>query len=491
MRRTDLLALTDDDLVTLSTRGDFKRAKNELENDKVTGDITVETDGTVIVAWSNDVTCILPPDTPLSDCDCDTFSTSSKVSRNLIRAVLLYRQWAEDMLTRSQRTVSGPWNPGSITDEELADFYRKGKFTRIKNEYKKPHVIEVVRSSKPTARIHTLGCTVRFLVPGDPRYTYCDCDQEAPCDHVPLAVRAFRELPATESSAIIETQPEKLPIPHDLLDRIHTSLVDLTETGLSGASTGLMQSFQQLEKRCNREGLIWVAATLEDIIQDYDRYTNHDSQFSPEHLAQLVGELLIRCAAIRNPTGAVPEIFVRGSADDKATTISTSRLIGLGCEAQVHRHAVNLVSYLQDSHSGHVVVIQRSFPDPEDETDDLKDFRQLAGRKAFSTASFHNLGKQQLLVKGGKRTASFSFSPPRQKEKSSLNPQRYAWEQVLRAPVLVEDFTELTARLQNSFPPGMRPRRPGEDFFRLHGKWRTASQLRLLQSVDPRHCDRR
>lgn len=44
-----------------------------------------------------------------------------------------------------------------------------------------------------------------------------------------------------------------------------------------------------------------------------------------------------------------------------------------------------------------------------------------------------------------------------------MSPQAFEWEK-LRAPVLVEDFTELRARLALLPPPVLRPRRMGEDF---------------------------
>jgi hypothetical protein len=66
-----------------------------------------------------------------------------------------------------------------------------------------------------------------------------------------------------------------------------------------------------------------------------------------------------------------------------------------------------------------------------------------------------------LLIRGGKRTASFHLIPGR--SDASVQPQTFAWE-TLRPPVLVEEFSELDARLSALPPSSLRPRRVAEDF---------------------------
>ena len=79
--------------------------------------------------------------------------------------------------------------------------------------------------------IWLLSYTVRFLVPGEIRYTYCDCSEKAPCRHVLFAVWAFRLLDKNQLSGIISTE-KALLIPTTVLDDIEQNLQALVEEGI-------------------------------------------------------------------------------------------------------------------------------------------------------------------------------------------------------------------------------------------------------------------
>jgi hypothetical protein len=141
--------------------------------------------------------------------------------------------------------------------------------------------------------------------------------------------------------------------------------------------------------------------------------------------------------------------------------IGAARFVGLGCAAHPGRHSVELTAYLQDSDSGSVVAVSRDFADKEEDEDEPKTFAELAQASAVKRTSFAALGAGQLLIRGGKRTASFHLLPTR--AEVSVQPQAFAWES-LRSPVLVEDYAELDARLSALPPASLRPRRVAEDF---------------------------
>jgi hypothetical protein len=240
--RRDLLALTTDDLITLSNRGIVKRAQKEL--DKLTFELGEAADGAVIVRWSDGAECVLPADKTVGEGQCNCAATT--ICRHLIRSVLAYQQTAADQ-AQTPAPPQKPWDPGQITDETLAEHFRKAALTRTRKLFAEGHVVELVRSSKPTALFHTLSITLRFLVPGDVRYTHCDCEEEAPCRHVPLAVWAFRLLEADKPGGIVSTRQIVWPVPGQLLDEIERSLQDLAEAGLAGASQAQIDRFRRLE----------------------------------------------------------------------------------------------------------------------------------------------------------------------------------------------------------------------------------------------------
>jgi hypothetical protein len=463
--RQDLVALTSDDLITLSNRGIVKRAQQEVESRQLTFEVAEDGAGNVTVRWSDGPECLLPANKVVTDGRCSCPATT--VCRHLIRSVLAYQNRVQGSGTQRVPGVQGkqvppirssiPWNPGAITDEELARHFHRATLARARKQFEAGHVVELVRSSKPSARIHTLSCNLRFLVPGDPRYAHCDCAETPPCSHVPLVVWAFRLLEAERAGGLISTQLTSLPTPVPVLDEIEDAVRTLAALGISGAPGPVIDRFRRLEARCRQEGLVWPAEILAELVHQYECYTGHDARFSPWRAAELVGELCIRSDAIRSDTGAVPQLFIRGASTDQVIEVGSARLIGLGCGAQVHRGGVELAAYLQDMDSGTVVAVSRDFPDPPpDAGQAAREFWQLARTPVMKGIALSALGDGQLLIKGGKRSPSCRFIPGR--AQATRNPQAFNWE-ALRPPVLAEDLAELTARLGALPPASLRPRR--------------------------------
>src|SRR5262245_58447661 len=104
--RQDLLALTLDDLATLSNRGIVKRAQKELE--KFTFELVEGEDGTITVRWSDEAECHLPPHKTLKESHCTC--TATELCRHLVRTVLAYQQLKAGE-TEPRREA---WNPGQI-----------------------------------------------------------------------------------------------------------------------------------------------------------------------------------------------------------------------------------------------------------------------------------------------------------------------------------------------------------------------------------------
>ena len=128
---------------------------------------------------------------------------------------------------------------------------------------------------------------------------------------------------------------------------------------------------------------------------------------------------------------------------------------------RLKKRGVELTAYLQDSDSGSMVAVRKEFADDPDPAKLPRAFGELAQASAAKGSSFAMLGTGQLLIRGGKRTASFHLIPGR--SDASVQPQAFAWE-TLRPPVLVEEFAELEARLSALPPASLRPRRVAEDF---------------------------
>jgi hypothetical protein len=459
MSRSDLLALSLDDLAVLTNRGSVKRAQRELDSGEVSGELSEAPNGEVTVCWSDGVDCVLPAGKVVGEGRCTCAAT--EMCRHLVRTVLAYQRRASADAD-APAAPAGVWDPGQISDEALASICKPAAMAKHREQFHQGLLVELVRSTKPSARFHVPPHTVRFLVPGDLRYTHCDCAEDAPCRHVPLAIWAFRMLEPSKASGLLSTQQVSLPIPTAILDEMEELLLEWIEQGTSALPRTWVDRLARLSAKCVSEDFAWPAAVLDDLAHQLDRYLARDALFDPIAVVDLIGELAIRADAIRSDTKAVPQLLIRGTKADRPVEIGSARYVGLGCGARVTRRSVELTAYLHDVDTGTVVAAGREFADPTaDEKDPPRDFWKLAQTAMVKGTSLAALGAGQLLIQGAKRLPSHRLLIGR--GRAAVNPQSFAWEQ-LRAPVLAEDFDEVRARLAVLPPSALRPRRVAEDF---------------------------
>jgi hypothetical protein len=468
MPRADLLALSPDDLAVLTNRGTVKRALRELEAGEVQGELDEAADGTVTARWSDGLECRLPAGEVVAEGRCTC--AAAGLCRHIVRTVLAYQRRATDAAgadgardadAADSSSAPASWDPGQIGDDALAAAFKAAALARARAEFEQGLLVELIRGAKPSARFHSPPHTVRFLVPGDIRYTHCDCAEPPPCRHVPAAVWAFRRLDAEAVSGLVTTQGAAPPVPDDILDDVDAALLEWVEQGLSSAPAAWGDRLTRLEALCRGADLVWPAEAIAEFAREFERYRTHDALFDPARAAGLIGELVVRCDAIRSDTRAVPSLLVRGTRSDRPAEIGSARYVGLGCGVRVARKSVELVAYLQDADTGTVAAITREFADPPaGSAEPLRDFARLAETPVVKGASLAAVGAGQLMIQGAKRTPGHRLVVGR--GRAAVNPQACAWEQ-LRPPCLAEDFDELRARLALLPPAPLRPRRVAED----------------------------
>jgi hypothetical protein len=484
MPRPDLLALTPDDLAVLTNRGIVKRAQKDLDESVASAEWSEGPAGNLAVRWSDGFACDLPAGRPLAEarCTCPT----GFLCRHLVRTVLAYQRrtgdlapgppprtteagWvapSTDQPPAAAPTAHGPWDPGTISDEALAAHYNRGEMRKARLTLDEGVLVELVRGRKPTALFHREACTLRFLVPGDPRYTHCDCADQPPCRHVPLAVWAFQRLPADREAGVVSTQTTRTPPPTDLLDAVESAVRELAEHGAAGTIAAWRDRVVRLEARCRSAELVWPAEVLGEVAEECRRYAERDARFAPEQLARLVGELLARCDAIRADTGALPLPLVRGSSNDRVQELENIGYTGLGCGARFVRGGVRISTYLQEIESGNVAVFEREFPQPADKPP--RPLAELAQSRVAHrvTHTFAALAISRARCAKVRRQASHRLEVVNVQsglQPLTVSPQDFRWE-TLRPPVLAEEFAEARARLGALPPACLRPRRVGEDF---------------------------
>lgn len=488
MARPDLLALTLDDLAVISNWGLVKRAQRELNSGQFSSRIYEDDEGSITVEWSDPVTCHLPATATPQDSHCSCPATTC--CRHIIRSILAYQsqtapdQESVDLAPQAPDDLkddpknddpedSDPdleipqitpaftpvWDPGQISDAELERFHPQATLTRSRRQFEAEQVIEVFRGQKPAARLHSLGHYVRFLVPHDLRYTYCDCRDPSPCIHVALAVWAFRRLDPQQTQGLIFPRTPVSP-PTLELDQMEQVLKSLIEVGLAYLPPPVLGQLHRLRQICEHKGLIWLAVIWEELLQHQRWYVERDARFSSLDVQEWVGEIRLRAEVLRQPHPPVPIQFVGGSTADRASRLGTSRLIGLGCGVQVHPQGITLAVYLHHTESGSVLVHSKVFPDPDPQAAP-PDCHQLAQGYALMQSSWRDLGASQILMRGGKRTPEDRVIPGRQ---MTIMPQTWQWQD-LRPPVLIQDSGELRSHLGLQPPACLRPRRLTENFY--------------------------
>lgn len=456
--RRDLLALSADDLAALSNLGNVKRATRELERGRVRWTLE-EDDGEVRVEWSDGPTTVIPAGATVSEARCSCPATT--VCRHVVRAVLVYQR--ERAESSDEVAPPTPWDPGSVSDDALAELFRGSSLARWRAIFSEPPglVVELVRSAKPTARFHRLGHTIRFLVPNDPRYTRCDCSDDAPCRHVALAVLAFRELSDDQGSGLVETTGPEPPVTSERLTGIDAILDEIVTTGLAETPKSRVDRWRAAEAALRQGELLWPAEVLNDVIRQWTYYHEHDARFSQARLAELTGELLIRRDALAAESLPIPRLFVRGEERETTARLGQTRLVGLGTTAVVRHGSVELAAMLQDTKSGKVMSFIDTFPDPpRGSPRHTPSFAELARKPVLEKRDYATLGRSQIVIKSATLYPDHSLQIGR--TAASAYGQDYKWEGLL-APVLCESVAELRARIGGKPAASLQPRRIGED----------------------------
>lgn len=462
MSRPDLLVLTPDDLAALANRGLVKRARKELDSAKVEAEWSEE-DDTITAHWSDRVSCTLPGGQTVREatCDCAAFG----MCRHIIRTILAYQDHHQNSPQATHALHESPhpksWDPGKISDETIEAQVPKPVLALAKRLWSQGTLVELLRNCKPSARFHLPGHTVRFPVPEDIRYALCSCADPAPCVHSVLAIRAFRLLPPTKNSGLISEGTRDPKVDHAPLLRGQENILSALENGFANLNSSWRDRLQATATRCLEAKLSWPAQILQELITSSELYAAHDSSFHPGEAVFLAGEFLIRSDAICHGKAPVPQAFIRGLETDRDSHLGAARFIGLGSLAEESRTCSTIHTFLQDSGTGHLVTLSRSYQEKTESGLVSRKFHELANRSFVRDASIALLSSGQLVTQGGRRTASGRLILGR--ARASVSPQNYQWQH-LKPPVLVEDYHELATRLQLLPPASFRPRQAAADF---------------------------
>lgn len=455
LMRRDLLAITEEDVVTLTNRGTLKRVQRELEKGGVEVEFT-ETEGALRGEWSDGIICLFGPDENLTAAQCSCGSQAD-ICRHLLRTLFAYQALSEG--GEDSGEVES-WDPGQWSEEARAACFPDGDERRGRRIWNRGLVMELSRGGRPEARFHRLGHLVRFVIPGDPAGGVCDCTEEAPCIHVLLASWGFQKLPEADERGIVAVgRGEEEPDP-ELLNRAELVLGNLVEEGIAGAGASSWSRLKGVVEELDDAGLRWLAQILEELLVQREAYRKRSARFSPREVLELVGEFSLRVEVSRSDDGGgLPRFFVVGHKQRGESTFGPATVMGLGSEVRMQGEAAELLAFAQDTGTGRIVAISRIF---EPDGGGLPSFHELGSRQWGAIPSIHELGGSRTVIEKARVTSSLRLRLGR--TPVGIYEPSLRWEEI-RPPIRVESNAELLARLEKLPPSSLRPRQIGGGFF--------------------------
>ena len=421
--RDDLRALTPASLTALANAGLVKRAQKEIAagaGPKIAEDAA----GTVTGTFPDGIVATLPPGVPLHGATCTCGAAT--LCRHRIAVALAYAD------REASNTGAAAWSPGEVTDEELLAHVGKNALARARALRRRGLVAELTGGATPAAKLPT--STVRFHVARELAYARCDCQLASACEHVAVAVWAFREarkLPATialGSDGPEEVAPEAIALAEHVL-----------EQGIAHVGPAAQARFA--EARAALEGQVWPAALVDDLERLVEAYRSRSARYRTGEAAFALASLWARARA----SGELPARFVLGSDEAKDTALDHVRLVALGARIVADDAGRRASVYLAEPASGHVLVAARTYA----EEGDLSR-RVVAGRILLGA-----LAHGQLVTRAARRQANgaLTLAAARNAPVSVQPLAADAWDEL---PV-VRDRAALSRELAARPPRVLRP----------------------------------
>ena len=457
MNRPDLLALSPEALVRLANVGLVKRAQKEAASG-VLPSLVEEPDGTVVAAARDGATTRLARGVALQQTTCTCGST--QVCRHRIAAVLAYQHQHAARAPAAAEAPDRAWDPGTISDEALLRCCGEQLVTRAHATIARGLVV----TTRPAARgadgqpiapsVLLPTATVGFLVPDDIAYAKCDCAKGQACEHVVLAVHAFRAGPGGgvfTLSAAGGAPTNALPsAPSPAHGAVLDALAHLVQFGLT--SPGSHPKLAHARAAAERERWWWVADGLESVERLAEAYQRQSTRFRVPLLAREVGELLARLRASLAPSSPLPARWILGSDQAGETAMEQVRLVSLGVrlDADDDRRMVRM--YFADPDTATVLVLDKTWPT------ETRTGADLGALFAASRMSIADLARGELVTRAARRRANGAIDLGAARGmKSSLLPSTGSWTS-LPEPLLVRDLAAHAERLRTLPPRCLCPR---------------------------------
>jgi hypothetical protein len=436
--RHDLLALTAEHLALFSNLGLVKRAQKEVEAGQVPD--LEELDGLVTARSRDGATTRLPPDVPLKGTSC---TCGAAMCRHRLAAVLAYQKLHGP-------AVATPWDPGSMDDAALVATCGEAAIAKATRLLSGSMTVRLHPGPSPSAQLPT--ATVQFVVPMKLAFARCDCAQGHGCEHVVLAVWAFRRV--SEGSDVVELGQTQAATSGALLVELEAALVRVVGRGL--VELGSDVDLSTARARADRAGLLWVVDAFEDLERQRDAWERRSATFSAKTSVSLIAEIVWRLRAAKARTQALAQVL--GSGEARETVTDQLRLTPLGVRVRADGERRFAELYLADRDSRQTYVLAKQWPAPSGPAKNGAELGELYGSSRLTLSA---LARADLVARAATRRANGHIDLALARGlKSSTLPGQFGWSD-LPAPIAIDDISIFERLNRDAVPALLGPRRVG------------------------------
>lgn len=468
-RRRDLLELGLEALTALTNPGFVKRAQKDIAEGRLP-QIEVLADATVQARYDDGQQASLAPGRSVREAACSC--PAAGLCRHRVTLVLAYQHWAQaqapdaaDVVSAAEPVAETGWHPGDFDDAALGTALAPAVLEQARRLAAARPVVRLAawQPSMPTPTAHLPLCTVRFFSRSNLAHARCDCRLGGNCEHVAVAVWAFRQS-AAGKDAVVELSPRNgetatsgfATDAEAAFAAAQRFLRRLWLDGSSQAWTPLEADYVALRDRFAALGWRWPGECLDELRGLILAQAARSSRFDPQRLLELLAELAARLGAARaaagNAAAPLPASQILGVGVRGEVALDHLKLVSLGLQCWSEEHAEGARVLFADPDTLAVTVLERQWPREEGAAATSLLNRRVAGQ------SLGQLAAAQVVTRGAKRRANGLVdiaALTRQTSVLPLSPR--SWDGLV-APLRQPGAAVLARHLREAAPDFVRPR---------------------------------
>lgn len=487
MSRSDLLDLSEKDLIDATSAGLVKRARRELDDGSLRAEARVDV-ATVLVEWSDGVRCTFEPGSSLhGKCTCPALGAC----RHLVRSVL-YIQSHPDLLkdidkstvvAASTKTKIFPSVEDLLALDADAFAKRMGKTTvrKAKKMLASGIPVRVSDAERREVLFPSLGIAIRFPVGGQASFSACNCSEGAPCSHVVPALLVLRGENGDEQPSTETTEIDRADL-NEAMCRTEMLLGDLVHMGLDGVSLAWSEAATTTALEIRKLGLGVPADLLEQLADHVEAELSRRGQPDPNRLRWAFAALSLRLHAWSAGTAKAADDDLIAKPGRHYWTAGARTLIGVGVRAWWGDEVSGITVYLLDLNTRQIVTTGTARPKEYE----MSPASLAGGAKVLADCTARDLLGDHFTCSAARLTADCKIRLPADAMCEVIGTP-VSWE-VLLNDHGVSRWSILADRFQETFPVLESMHRPLVYWFRPKSFWpakvRADRQLFLWPMLD-------